>query len=288
MLVGIGNFGVSMYLCKGEREKFKQMDDVSKKYMYFLSDFVEFAKANGFQTIELIAFPLIPASVLSEISTNIKTTISGFRNVTYHLPIYEINICAFNPGIRREAVEETKRHIDICVEVGIGNVVMHPGVFDAMPKWYALVEDMARSIAEKSIFEIFDYCKDRGIGLSLENLHRNEPLFQRPDEFEPFVEKGLGFVLDTAHAFECSIDPIDFIKRFASNITEVHLSDGIKSDPVTHYPIGNGEVDCLAVLDELQRINFTGPIILEVESKRDLISSKNFLRERAYPSISSV
>jgi sugar phosphate isomerase/epimerase len=283
-----GNFGISMYLMKEYTDKFKgvnnysQVGDLGDICLNLLRDFTEFADRNGFQVIELTTMPLMSAKVLAEISTDIKKTISRFCKVTYHLPIHEINICALQQGIRREAIEETKRHIDICEKVGIYNVVMHPGTFDAMPKWYAIMGDRVRMIAEKSVLEIYAYCKDRSIQLSLENLHRNEPLFNRPEEFQTFMDKGLGLVLDTVHAFVSTVDPTDFIKRFPNNITEIHLTDGIEADPVTHYAIGQGQVDCLAVLEELKKINFEGPIIIEVESKKDLISSKMYLQEKSY------
>jgi len=279
---GIGNLGVSMALCRGESGEYRHEGDLAGQYLYALNDFTEFAGENGFGTVELTAIPFIHAGVLSGITSDIKRTIAGFDAVTYHLPLGEINIAALHSRIRQEAIEETKRHIDICREVGIGAAIMHPGCFAAMPDIYMLVEAQTRAIAEGSVFEIADYCEGRGIRLSIENLHRREPLFQKPEEFESFVAKGLGVVLDTVHAFESNVNPIDFIEMFGNRITEVHWTDGIKRDPISHYPLGEGEVDCPAVLDALQRIDFEGLVVLEVESKKDLIKSLDFLREKGY------
>ena len=159
---------------------------------------------------------------------------------------------------------------------------MHPGCFTAMPDMYLLMKKQVKEIAEKSILEIFDYCRVRGMELSIENLPRNEPFFQTPEEFEPFVEKGIGLVLDTVHAYVSNVEPTEFIRRFGARITEVHLTDGVKSDPISHYPLGAGEVDCLGILDELMRADFEGSIILEVGGKENVIRSKEFLEGKAH------
>lgn len=282
MKKALKNFGVSMDLCRGEVERFREEKDIAKAYLNVLSDFAGFVKENGFEIIEMTTISLIGARVLSKLVSDIKRVIAGFRMVTYHLPLGEINISALHSGIRKQAVEETEKQIDLCQGIGIDKVVMHPGCFAAMPDIYLLVKHQARETAKKSIFEVFDYCKKRNIELSIENLHRNEPLFQTPEEFEPFIEGGLRMVVDTVHAFQAKVDPVDFMKKFRGKISEVHLTDGVWEDPVTHYPLGAGEVDCVSLLEELEKIDFGGRLILEVESKEDLIRSKEFLREKGY------
>jgi sugar phosphate isomerase/epimerase len=276
------NFGVSMSLCRGDIRKYMQAGDLAQIYLSALRDFVDFARENDFEAIELATVPAIHAGVLAGIVGDIRKGIAGFKKVTCHLPLGEINISALHPGIRREAIEEMKRSIDVFAEAGIGEVIMHPGCFAAMPDFYLLIENEVRALAETSVSEIHDHCKRNGVRLSIENLPRHEPLFQKPHEFEALARNGLGLVLDTVHAFQSGVDPVDFIETFGNGITEVHLTDGVKSDPVAHWAIGRGEVDCLAVLDELRRMRFAGTIVLEMESKEDLIRSKEFLIQRGY------
>ena len=278
----IKGFGVSMRLCSEESKKYPEMKSSERAYLYMLKDFVNFVKKSGFEIIELTSTSVFPADLLLPISDKIKKEISSFKRVTYHLPIGEINISAFHQGIRREAIKETKKHIDLAQKIGIDRVVMHPGCFLAMPKIYSLMEKQIREIAKRSIFEIFDYCKTKNIQLSVENLPRNEPLFQRPEEFEVFVEEGVGVCLDTVHAFESDVDPLDFIRKFRKKIKEIHLTDGVYSDPIVHYPLGLGEVDLVSILDELEKINYQGPVILEVNSKIDLKKSKKYLKSIGY------
>ena len=285
MKYGMRNFGVSMGLCAGNIDqyfKYLQIEDLSTVCLRVLEDFTEFVLGNDFEIIEMGSPSFIPAETLISVAGDIKERVSQFRVVNYHLPFGEINIAAFHKGIRREAVEETKRYIDLCQQIGVSKVTMHPGNFTVMPDGYLLMEEWARAIAENSILEIFHYCRSKNIELALENLPRNNPLFQKPEEFEPYMKKGIGLVLDTVHAYVSNVEPIDFIRKFGAGITMVHLTDGVKSDPISHYPLGTGEVDCIGILNELQKIHFNGEIILEVNSKEDLMKSKEFLEQKSY------
>ena len=270
-----------MGLYAKDLDKYSGGGDLAKACLELLEDFAEFAMKNDFEVIEMASTALIPANLLMPLAVDIKRRVSQFRVVTYHLPFGEINISSPHPGIRKEAIEETKKHIHLCEKIGVGRVVMHPGSFAGMPDMPLSIKKQAREIAEKSILEIFDHCRVRGMELSIENLPRNERLFQTPEEFEPIVEKGIGLVLDTVHAYVSNVEPTEFIKRFGARISEVHLTDGVKDDPISHYPLGAGEVDCLGVLAELRKADFEGVIILEVGSKENVIRSKEFLEGKA-------
>jgi sugar phosphate isomerase/epimerase len=41
-------------------------------------------------------------------------------------------------------------------------------------------------------------------------------------------------------------------------------------------------VDCIAVLQKLEEIDYDGRIVLEVSSKKALIQSKKFLKQKGY------
>jgi sugar phosphate isomerase/epimerase len=284
-----GRLGLSTSTCAGEIKKatpgidWLSEDDLARSYLVLVDDFAKFAADNGFAVIEMeLGFSLISAGRLAPFVGQIKEAIRPFDTVCCHLPLGEINISALNPEMRRHAVEETKRHIDLCEELGIRNLVMHPGSFAAMPDRYSLLADQTRRTARESVLGIRAYCDRKGMELSLENLHRNEPLFHAPDEFEPLVQEGTGMVLDTLHAFSAGVDPLDFIARFGRQLTEVHLTDGIGGDPFSDCAVGRGDVDCLAVLHRLAEIEFGGRIVLEVLSKEAVIDSKEFLRRHGY------
>ena len=283
-------FGVSTSLCAGQVGELARgvdrpiREQLLEGYLSLLDDFAKLVLENGFDIIEIeFGFSIIGAELLFPLLDKLKAIISPFRAVSCHLPLGEVNIAALHATMRREAVAETKRHIDLCGELGISALVMHPGCFGATPDRYALLEKQTRQIAEQSVFEIADYARRKNMKLSVENLHSGEALFRKPQEFEPFVRKGMGMTLDTVHAFVSGVNPLDFIATYGKKITEVHLTDGVASDSYTHYPVGAGRVDCIAVLRKLDEIGYDGRIILEVNSKDALLQSKNFLRRNGYP-----
>jgi sugar phosphate isomerase/epimerase len=284
-----GTLGVSTSLCRGEVKSLPQpVESISEEdsvavYLALLDRFAEFALEEGFDTIEIeLGFSMICASDLLLAVGEIGKRISPFRTVSCHLPLGEINISALHPGVRRQSIDETKRHIDLCEQLGIINMVVHPGCFAAAPDRYQLLAGQTRETSWASVSEIADYCHKKGMVLSIENLQSNEPFYQRPGEFETFVRAGLGLTLDVAHAYGSSVDPLDFIAAFGRRITEVHLSDGKRSDPLSHYALGAGETDCCAVLHGLDKVGFDGTIVLEVDSTEAVIESKSFLRQNGF------
>jgi sugar phosphate isomerase/epimerase len=281
--------GVSTSLCTGEVKRLARgvgrpaAEQLLRGYLGLLDDFARFVLENGFDAIEIeFGFSIIGAELLLPLASELRAIIRPFRTVSCHLPLGEVNIAALHSGMRREAIAETKRHIDLCGELAIRKLVMHPGCFGATPDRYSLLEKHTRQIAERSVFEIAGYARKKNRELSIENLHRSEALFRKPEEFEPFVRKGIGMTLDTVHAFVSGVNPLDFITRFGRKITEVHLTDGVESDSYAHYPLGIGMVDCTGILRKLQEIGYDGRIILEVSSRDALIQSKKFLQEKGY------
>ena len=282
-------FGISTSLCTGQIATLARgvgrptREQLLRGYLSLLEDFARFVLENDFDAMEIeFGFSIISAELLIPLISELRAIIRPFREVSCHLPLGEVNIAALHATMRREAIAETRRHIDLCGELGINKLVMHPGCFGATPDRYALLEKQTRQIAERSVFEIAGYCKKNHTELSVENLHRNEALFREPQEFEPFVCKGIGLTLDTVHAFVSGVNPLDFVTKYGKKITEVHLTDGVASDSYAHYPVGAGMVDCIAVLQKLEEIGYDGRIILEVNSKEALIQSKMFLKEKGY------
>lgn len=275
------NFGISMSVCFAKAREFMKERDLSKAYLNLLNYFTDFASKNNFKIIEIASFPPFDADVLYKIKDEIKKSTAGFE-VIYHLPSWEINIGALNSAVRKTAVGETKKLVDLAKELGIKKVSMHPGCYTAMPDVYALLGPQVRAAAQNSVLDIFSYCKNKNLELCIENLPFDEPFFRKPEEFEIFMEKGIGLLVDTAHATTSEVNPVDFVRRFTSKISEVHLVDGFKGKKDTHYALGTGEVNCAEFLDELARIKYKGPVIFELKSEKDLADSIAFLKKQGY------
>lgn len=274
------NFGVSMYCCIHKAREYLYLKDPIAIWLKIIEDFTRFSRERGFEIIELVSTPLITGDLLLGHSKKIMQIISGFKEVTYHLPSGEINMSALLPGIRDAVLDEVKKHITLCSALGINKAVIHPGSYASMPDEYTLLDDLVMPIVVENILEVNGHALENGVKLSLENLPRQEPLFQRPKELALIIEKtGLKLCLDTAHSFVCGIDPLDFINKFINLIGEVHLAWGAWEYPLSHYPVNS---NCLDVLGALVEIGFQGPVIIEVGSEEDVNKSITFLERKGY------
>jgi sugar phosphate isomerase/epimerase len=74
------------------------------------------------------------------------------------------------------------------------------------------------------------------------------------------------------------LNPVSLLNVYRNNLFEIHLTDGTgKGKVVKHYPLGWGRVPLIKIIRRLGKINFKGPIIIEVESEKDLIKSLEWL-----------
>ncbi len=252
-------------------------------YVALLDGFSSFVREMGFDLVEVeFGFSVVGADRLMSRAADFKRLLAPFRTVMAHLPIGEVNISALYAAMREAAIAETKRYIDFCRELGISKLVAHPGSFAGMADRYAILQKETRGIAYASVSEVNRYCVERGMELAVENLHCMEPLFNTPEEMEPFAQDGIGIALDTAHAAVSGVSAVEFVRKLGRHITEVHLSDSASDDPVKHVALGCGDADLCGVLDELDSIGFSGRIVIEVESRDDLLASIDYLKANGY------
>src|SRR4030042_3526652 len=136
-------FGVSTSLCAAEIKKLARgtnnpaREQLLEGYLGLLDDFAGFVLKNGFDSIEIeFGFSIISAGLLLPLTGELRRIIHPFREVSCHLPLGEVNIAALHSTMRREAIAETGRHIDLCAGLGIKELVRHPGGFGATPARY--------------------------------------------------------------------------------------------------------------------------------------------------------
>jgi sugar phosphate isomerase/epimerase len=128
----------------------------------------------------------------------------------------------------------------------------------------ALYETMARSV---------EYGEKRRVPLVIENMNQlpGDSEFQylgvRIDEFQRLFDRirspYLGLALDVAH---CELLPggtPPFVRAFPDRIHSAQLSDN-RGRVDEHMTIGDGTIDFRRVLGALRRIQFTGPLIIEL------------------------
>lgn len=163
--------------------------------------------------------------------------------------------------------------------IGANDVLIHAGFIPNNPfsKEY--------KYAKKCILKFAEFCKENGINLLLETGGESPVSLLRLIE-----DLGLNNVfvnLDTANIIMYGFgNPVEAVFTLKNHIKSIHIKDGLP--PVNpkilgeETPIGEGFVDFKKVFAELEKIGFSGPIIIEREiegekQKEDIINSVKYL-----------
>lgn len=193
-------------------------------------------------------------------------------HTAYYLPL----ACPFE-GVRRAAVEELKRCLEVFAELQVPTMTVHPdhGILHG----FEVKDILARNL--ESLAELVAVGKRRGVAVLLENLDRHlgsaehlQPLFEALPE--------LGWTLDVAHANlgTSQNQTADLLRYLKDRLRHVHFSDNNGGRDDLHLPLGAGRMLFLPLVRQLQAVGYDGTVTLEVfSSERSyLLSSREKLR----------
>jgi sugar phosphate isomerase/epimerase len=215
-----------------------------------------------------------------EVARELKDIAGSFK-VTCHAPM--TNIASPDEERRKENITEMIASIDFGVEKRCTQFVIHLAASEELFSFISwprknIDQKLIRGAGEKSFQEITEYFKGMNLIYGLENLTRHEPGFQDPKDFAHLFNSNVGLVIDTVHAISWKLDPLKLIELYQNHLVEVHLTDGTgQGKIVKHYALGKGNVPLRQVLRKLQEIDFTGPVVIEVDSKEDFKASLEWL-----------
>jgi len=176
-------------------------------------------------------------------------------HTAYYLPFA-------NPfeSIRRAAVDELRRCLDLFAEVGAEWMNLHPDR-------HAPMHDRAFYIGRnlQSLAELQEHGQKVGVGLMIENL---------PGDFNSAAQLGellgpmpkLGLHLDIGHAnlMVPWNTTEEILAEWGSRLRHVHLHDNKGGNADLHLPLGAGNLDVRWALRQLITCGFDGTITLEV------------------------
>ena len=204
-----------------------------------------------------------------------------------HTAFYLPFSCTFE-SIRRAAVEESKRCIELFSQIGAKWMNLHPDRHAPFHSRHFVIEQNL-----KSVRELLPTARDCGVGLMIENV---------PGEFNSRAQLGemldaipeLGLHLDIGH---CNLQVVsntatEIITTYGPRIKHVHIHDNKGGYADLHLPLGTGNLDFVSPLKALQAWGYNDTITLEVFSEdrqflaysRDvLIRTWNSLKQKNAP-----
>jgi sugar phosphate isomerase/epimerase len=200
---------------------------------------------------------------------------------TVHLPFLWIDAASMNEPLRQTSVDCLGRAIELTRTLEVTAYVMHPWgmvttriaeLLERPGERQALLGGIMAQ-AERSLAQICRPLDPRD--LCVETLEA--PPF---DVVLPLVEKhGCSICLDVGHLNWSGDGASDLLARHGHRIREVHLHDvvhgatGRGTQARDHLPLGQGELDYRPLLNELGKMGFEGPVILENNNQADLEES---------------
>jgi sugar phosphate isomerase/epimerase len=163
-------------------------------------------------------------------------------------------------GVRKAAVEELARCLDIFATVGAQWMNIHPDRYAPMHDRAFYIERDLLSLRELAVES------DRtGVGLMIENL---------PGDFNTVSQLGelldpmpvLGLHLDIGHAnLQTDHNTTDeILSVYGDRLKHVHLHDNKGGTADLHLPLGSGTIDVPTHLRSLKAAGYNGTITLEV------------------------
>ncbi len=178
-----------------------------------------------------------------------------------------VNTAEIMPTVRQAAEAHLREYVDLTRALGCEYLVVHCGFH------FSVYLDRVRSALYETMARCVEYGERRGVPLVIENMNRlpGDSEFQylgvTVEEcralFRRIRSPYLGLALDVAH---CELLPGGtgpFVRAFPDRIHSVHLSDN-RGRIDEHLAIGEGTIDFRRVLGALRRINFGGPLIIEL------------------------
>ena len=244
----------------------------------------------GFSLMELtLDIGYVLPGALSEHQIANLLTVKEELDLTYtaHLPLWSIELCSPNPFIREASVDCLADAIEIAESLNPEIYVLHNagwlgaefGEFDITPQYKPYLFEVLSSLAEQSIKDLLQRTGLPSQKIALESINF-------PFEFTWRIAERLDttICLDTGHILSGqsgSTDLLDFVDRYHSRLSEIHLHDGAvkpmeekRFSYFDHKVLGKGDLPIVDFLYALEERGFDGPVIFELNREEALESLK--------------
>jgi sugar phosphate isomerase/epimerase len=176
-------------------------------------------------------------------------------HTAYYLPI-----ASAIEELRRGAVEELRRCLEVFAAIGASWMNIHPDR-------YAPMHDRSFFIQRnlQSLRELLPHAKKCGIGLMIENLPGDfNCVAQLGELLDPLPELGLHLDIGHANLMVCGNTAEEILAAYGRRLRHVHLHDNKGGSEDLHLPLGVGTVDVPRSIRALQACGYDGTITLEV------------------------
>lgn len=235
---------------------------------YTLEDTLEFIENLGLEYAELVhQYPSENIDVEMLESFNLKYSI--------HTPFVDVNIASIQENSRINSIKQMKDSIDLANKIDAESVVVHPGLAPFLANKYFI--DTVYQKANDSIKEIGEYGNDLGVLTTIENMPTFDGMIysNMQDLHELLVSLDMSMTLDIGHANHAGY-PAEAM--YFDSIKHIHVHDNFGDDD-SHLALGEGSIQLNSIINTLEKNNFDGIYIIEVNDYDSIKKSYEYLKK---------
>jgi len=181
---------------------------------------------------------------------------------SFHLPFCpfeELNITSENKDIRDKAFRYHSELLKKAADIGIGVIVVHPSI----EPYEESERKLRMEISKQYLSELAEVAECAGAVVAVENLPRTCLGRDSTDMLELLsADSRLRCCFDTNHLLSQPIT--EFIHAMGDKIITTHVSDfDFRNE--RHWLPGEGEINWKELILALRKVNYTGPLVYELE-----------------------
>ena len=200
-----------------------------------------------------------------------------------HAPFIAVKLCSNNEYISKASVEVLIETAKLCDKIDAEVVTIHSG-----SEIFGRIELFGNSNKKRlieSVNNLLDATADLNVKICIENMPNaygvNMLLFLEDLEqfFNDINRNDIFMTWDTSHSWTSDIDLEMLWKKFHNIIKNIHLVDNFKKNRDPHPALGSGKIDFQEIFDLIKKYNYTGALIVEIASAKDLPKSVDFIKK---------
>lgn len=180
----------------------------------------------------------------------------------------------FNHDAPQEVCDKAQKKAEECGlkmvaygVVGLGkDEAANRKVFEFCKKMGILV--VVSEPPEETLPAVAKMAQEYGIPVALHNHPKPSRYWDPKHVLESVKDLGpwIGSCSDTGHWMRSEVNPLEALKMLEGHIVSMHIKDLNETGPKAHdVPFGTGKADMPAILAELRRQKFVGPMSIEYE-----------------------
>jgi sugar phosphate isomerase/epimerase len=223
-------------------------------YPQTCADAFAFAADLGYDGVEVMVW----TDPISQEGVTLRRLVDHYRMPV--LAIHAPTLLVTQRVWGREPWEKLHRSCRLAIELGAGTVVVHPPF-----RWQ-------REYAAGFVDGIERLADEYGVRLAVENMYpwraRGRELQAYLPGWDPRPYLYSDVTLDLSHTATAGIDALALAQDLGDRLSHVHLADGLGSAKDEHLVPGQGEQPCGDVLGLLADRNWTGTVVVEVNTRR--------------------